>query len=122
MAALAGLSEAEFLECLQQRFGYRLGRLLQVGERHGYPLALVQSAEQVRSGIVVMGNAAHALHPVAGQGYNLALRDVAVLGQVLAAAAQSSTPLGDIGVLKQYHDLQKADQDPGVLRKMDIKA
>ncbi|MEH6568465.1 MAG: 2-octaprenyl-6-methoxyphenyl hydroxylase [Halioglobus sp.] len=106
--------EAEFLECLQERFGYRLGRLQQVGERHGYPLALVQSAEQVRSGIVVMGNAAHALHPVAGQGYNLALRDVAVLGQVLAAAAQSSTPLGHIQVLKQYHDLQKADQDQTV--------
>ena len=106
--------EAEFLECLQERFGYRLGRLQQVGERHGYPLALVQSAEQVRSGIVVMGNAAHALHPVAGQGYNLALRDVAVLGQVLAAAAQSSTPLGDIQVLRQYHDLQKADQDQTV--------
>jgi 2-octaprenyl-6-methoxyphenol hydroxylase len=106
--------DAEFLESLQLRFGYRLGRLLQVGERHVYPLALVQSAEQVRSGIVVMGNAAHALHPVAGQGYNLALRDVAVLGQVLAAAAQSSTPMGDIAVLKQYHDLQKADQDQTV--------
>lgn len=111
---LLSCSEAEFLDCLQQRFGYRLGRLLQVGERHGYPLALVQSAEQVRSRIVVMGNAAHALHPVAGQGYNLALRDVAVLGQVLAAAARSSTPLGDIGVLKQYHDLQKSDQDQTV--------
>ena len=74
-----------FCTALQDRFGYRLGRMLQVGERHCYPLALVQSSEQVRQGVVVMGNAAHSLHPVAGQGFNLALRDVAELGAVLGA-------------------------------------
>ena len=74
----------EFLRHLQLRFGYRLGRLVQVGERHSYPLVLIQSTEQVRQGVVVMGNAAHSLHPVAGQGYNLALRDVAELSNVLA--------------------------------------
>ena len=72
-AALDDCPDHEFLAALQERFGYRLGRLLQVGERHGYPLSLVQCAEQVRQGIVVMGNAAHALHPVAGQGFNLSL-------------------------------------------------
>ena len=71
--------DEEFLEVLQDRFGYRLGRLQQVGQRNAYPLSLVKSAEQVRQGVVVMGNAAHALHPVAGQGYNLALRDVAAV-------------------------------------------
>ena len=103
--------ESELLEKLQKRFGYRLGRMLQVGERHSYPLSLVQSAEQVRRGVVVMGNAAHALHPVAGQGYNLALRDVAVLGRTLAEASADGVPLGDLGVLQQYRDRQQADQD-----------
>jgi len=102
--------EEEFLDALQQRFGYRLGRLQQVGERHTYPLALVQSAEQVRNRVVVMGNAAHAIHPVAGQGFNLALRDVAVLGQVLADAARNSQPLGDLSVLQHYYDKQHDDQ------------
>lgn len=101
----------EFLEKLQKRFGYRLGRMLQVGERQSYPLSLVQSAEQVRKGVVVMGNAAHALHPVAGQGYNLALRDVAVLGRILADASAANEPLGDLKVLQQYRDRQRADQE-----------
>ncbi len=100
----------DFLQELQQRFGYRLGRLLQVGERHEYPLSLVQSREQVRQGIVVMGNAAHALHPVAGQGFNLALRDVAGLGDVLAQGIAAGLPPGDLGVLQRYQRRQHADQ------------
>jgi 2-octaprenyl-6-methoxyphenol hydroxylase len=102
--------EAEFLRALQDRFGYRLGRLEQVGERHSYPLALIRSDEQVRQGVVVMGNAAHTLHPVAGQGYNLALRDVAELARVLAAAAAAGVPYGDLGQLQRYERRQQADQ------------
>jgi 2-octaprenyl-6-methoxyphenol hydroxylase len=100
----------EFLATLQQRFGYRLGRMLQVGERHTYPLSLVQSTEQVRHGIVVMGNAAHALHPVAGQGFNLALRDVAELGRVLATGFAEGLPLGDLALLQRYQRRQQSDQ------------
>lgn len=100
----------EFLAVLQQRFGYRLGRMLQVGERHEYPLSLVQSTEQVRHGIVVMGNAAHALHPVAGQGFNLALRDVAELGHVLAQGLAEGLPLGDLALLQRYQRRQQSDQ------------
>jgi len=102
--------EEKFLEALQDRFGYRLGKLLHVGERHTYPLSLVQATEQVRKNVVVMGNAAHALHPVAGQGYNLALRDVAALGQELAKAQAAGVPLGDLGVLQRYCDGQRGDQ------------
>jgi 2-octaprenyl-6-methoxyphenol hydroxylase len=101
---------AEFLQTLQQRFGYRLGRLLQVGERHEYPLSLVQSSEQVRQGVVVMGNAAHALHPVAGQGFNLALRDVAELGRVPAQGVAEGLPLGDLALLQRYQRRQQSDQ------------
>ena len=107
---LQACPEQAFLATLQDRFGYRLGRLLQVGERHSYPLALVQSSEQVRQGVVVMGNAAHALHPVAGQGYNLALRDVAELGAALAAGMAAGLPPGDLATLERYHRRQLPDQ------------
>lgn len=107
---LRDCGEQEFLRSLQARFGYRLGRLLQVGERHEYPLSLVQSSEQVRQGIVVMGNAAHALHPVAGQGFNLALRDVAELGRVLARGISAGLPPGDLAMLQHYQRRQFADQ------------
>lgn len=100
----------EFLRELQARFGYRLGRLLHVGERHEYPLSLVRSREQVRQGIVVMGNAAHALHPVAGQGFNLALRDVAELGGVLAQGVAAGLLPGDLSLLQRYQRRQQPDQ------------
>lgn len=99
-----------FVKTLQERFGYRLGRLRQVGERVTFPLSLAQSREQVRQGIVVMGNAAHALHPVAGQGYNLALRDVAELGQTLARGIANGLSPGDLGLLQQYQRRQQPDQ------------
>ena len=108
---LRGCDEAEFLQVLQERFGYRLGRLIKVGERHEYPLSLVQSTEQVRQGIVVMGNAAHALHPVAGQGFNLALRDVAALGRVLGAGITAGLAPGDLQTLQRYQQRQQSDQD-----------
>ena len=102
--------EAEFLAALQDRFGYRLGRLTQVGERFSYPLSLLQSEEQVRQGVVIMGNAAHALHPVAGQGFNLALRDVAALAETLAGAIAAGRAPGDLAVLREYEQRQRADQ------------
>jgi 2-octaprenyl-6-methoxyphenol hydroxylase len=107
---LAVCPEDEFLRALQERFGYRLGRMLQVGERHSYPLSLVESSEQVRQGMVVMGNAAHALHPVAGQGFNLALRDVAELAAVLQEGLARGCAPGDLAVLQRYQQRQQPDQ------------
>ena len=107
---LRACTDEEFLAQLQSRFGYRLGRLLQVGARHEYPLSLVQASEQVRQGIVVMGNAAHALHPVAGQGFNLALRDVAALGNVLRDGITQGLPPGDLALLQRYQHQQHSDQ------------
>jgi 2-octaprenyl-6-methoxyphenol hydroxylase len=108
--SLMQADDAAFLARLQREFGYRLGRLEQVGERHCYPLSLVQAEEQVRSGVVVMGNAAHALHPVAGQGFNLALRDVARLASVIADATAAGESPGSLPVLTRYRDAQSADQ------------
>ncbi|MDO6749726.1 FAD-dependent monooxygenase, partial [Gilvimarinus sp. 1_MG-2023] len=83
----------------QQQVGYRSGRILRVGERFSYPLALVRSGEQVRRGLVLLGNAAHSLHPVAGQGFNLALRDTAALAARVLESWSMKRPLGDLTVL-----------------------
>jgi len=117
-AALAW-SDAEFLHELQRRFGFRLGRFLQVGRRFTYPLALTQAAETSAHRCVVVGNAAQGLHPVAGMGFNLGLRDVASLAELLAelvaepARADAGTGAVDAGapaVLAAYDTWRAADR------------
>ena len=105
---LLAVPDEVFLARLQKSFGYRQGRLLRVGERGAFPLQLVEAEEQVRPHAVVVGNAAHSLHPVAGQGFNLALRDVARLARHLAAA--STDELGQLSYLRDYLRLQAGDQ------------
>lgn len=75
------LDDEAFLEKLQQRFGYRLGRLQKTGVRNVYPLSLTESEQLFKGRVVLIGNAAHGLHPVSGQGFNLALRDAALLAE-----------------------------------------
>lgn len=104
---LAELPDREFLAELQQVFGYRLGALTQVGARHLYPLSLIEASEQVRPHLVVLGNAAHSLHPIAGQGYNLSLRDTLALAEALLDSP--ATP-GDFAVLQDYLRRQRLDQ------------
>jgi 2-octaprenyl-6-methoxyphenol hydroxylase len=77
-------SDAEFIAEVQHRFGFRLGRFLKLGRRTMYPLALVQAASTTAPRCVIVGNAAQGLHPVAGMGFNLGLRDVASLAEVIA--------------------------------------
>lgn len=104
---LAALPADAFLDELQQCFGYRMGRFVQLGQRHLYPLSLDISTEQVRRHLVVLGNAAHSLHPIAGQGYNLSLRDaIALVDRLLA----SDAPLGDLATLQAYVAGQQLDQ------------
>jgi 2-octaprenyl-6-methoxyphenol hydroxylase len=104
---LMALDDRVFLSELQGVFGYRLGALTQVGVRHMYPLSLIEADEQVRSHLVVLGNAAHSLHPIAGQGFNLSLRDAASLAEALLAS--DSVP-GDLATLQGYRDRQRLDQ------------
>jgi 2-octaprenyl-6-methoxyphenol hydroxylase len=108
--ALAVAAPAAFLAALQRAFGYRLGRFTRVGERVTYPLSLLEVREPLRRHAVVIGNAAHALHPVAGQGFNLALRDVAALSSVLSAALREGEAPGSPQVLSRYAQRQAADQ------------
>lgn len=104
---LAALDDRSFLDELQSVFGYRLGTLRQVGARHVYPLALIEAQEQIRSNLVILGNAAHSLHPIAGQGFNLSLRDADALAETLL---DSDAPLGDLATLQAYRDRQRMDQ------------
>lgn len=108
------MDDAELLEKLQERFGNRLGKLQQIGERFCYPLVLSLAKEQIRPGLVLLGNVAHTLHPVAGQGLNLALRDTAALVEILQKAHSDAKPLGDMSVLQQYLNRQKSDQDRAI--------
>lgn len=97
-----GLSDEAFLSELQARFGYRLGKLEKVGRRNAYPLRLVRAKQQVRPRLALVGNAAHTLHPIAGQGFNLGLRDVAVLADVIADALAAELDIGEAQVMEKY--------------------
>jgi len=106
---LYALDEAEFLTQLQQRFGYRLGHIKKIGKRHIYPLFLQAATEIVQGRVVIIGNAAHSVHPVAGQGFNLALRDVALLAELIADSFRSSGDIGQQVVLQEYARLREQD-------------
>jgi 2-octaprenyl-6-methoxyphenol hydroxylase len=107
---LLDLDEAPFLNALSQVFGSRLGHFTGVGHRVQYPLRLVSSKVQIASRAVIIGNAAHTLHPIAAQGFNLGLRDAAALAEVLVAARRSGQDLGSQAVLKRYLDARHHDQ------------
>ena len=109
-AELMTATDKDFLQALQESFGYRMGMVEKVGERVAYPLALTTASEQVRRNIVVLGNAAHSLHPVAGQGFNLSLRDVATLADVLGKAKSAGTDFSSLETLERYQQQQLADQ------------
>lgn len=85
IAELRELSEADFLAALQTCFGYRLGRLKGISERHVFPLKMVQAEKAVEGNVFLLGNAAHTLHPIAAQGFNLALYEVAILVETILA-------------------------------------
>jgi 2-octaprenyl-6-methoxyphenol hydroxylase len=105
--AALGWTDAEFLAEVQQRFGFRLGRFLKVGRRSAYPLSLTQSARTSAGRCAIVGNAAQGLHPVAGMGFNLGLRDVACLAETLA---ESSTEPGEPRGLARYDEWRARDR------------
>jgi len=107
---IMGLDDAQFLSRLQERFGYLLGRFVKAGQRHAYPLQLLQARESIRPRMALIGNAMHTLHPVAGQGFNLGLRDVAALAEVVMDARRKGLDIGDSAVLARYADWRQADQ------------
>jgi 2-octaprenyl-6-methoxyphenol hydroxylase len=86
--SLMALNQCAFIKALQEAFGYRQGKVLRVSELASYPLALTKAQQVASHRTVVVGNAAQALHPIAGQGFNLGLRDLTALVSVLQASAE----------------------------------
>jgi 2-octaprenyl-6-methoxyphenol hydroxylase len=124
---LLALDDAAFLAELQARFGWRAGRFTRVGRRASYPLKLTRAATTVSTRAVLIGNAAQALHPVAGQGFNLGLRDAAMLAEVLvstsggdhvARAASGRPDPGDADLLARFEHWRSGDRG-GVIRFTD---
>ena len=105
---LLELDDETFLERAQARFGMQLGAFIKAGRRTAYPLKLVRATEDIRERLVILGNAAHAIHPIGAQGFNLALRDVAALAEVLADDDPGDP--GDTGLLHTYSGWRAKDQ------------
>jgi 2-octaprenyl-6-methoxyphenol hydroxylase len=114
-AELTALDDQAFAAQLLTAFGWRVGRWTRVGRRNTYPLALSRAAETVAGRVVLIGNAAQALHPVAGQGFNLGLRDAATLAEMLAGAAAEP----DFGELLARFAAWRAEDRKGVTRFTD---
>lgn len=102
--------DAHFLTTLQQGFGQRAGTFKAAGRRGAYPLTRVLADRQVLGRCVIMGNAAHTLHPVAGQGFNLCMRDAHVLAQMMNAQVLRGDDIGNTQLLQRYEKARKADQ------------
>ena len=110
---MLSLTDAEFTARLQDTFGYRLGGFSKVGKRAAYPLALTKANGLIARRSVVVGNAAHGLHPVAAQGFNLGMRDVAALCDCIAdARAEQGVAFdcGDTAILENYAQWRRDDQ------------
>ena len=103
------LTDKNFLAALGDAFGYRLGRFTRVGKRSSFPLRLTTSAQLTASRIAIVGNAAHSLHPVAGQGLNLALRDIADLSGLVADAFSRDEDIGSAKLLTTYAAMRDKD-------------
>jgi len=104
-------SDQEFLAELQRRFGFRLGRFLKAGRRVPYPLFLTRATRTSSGRCVIIGNAAQGLHPVAGMGFNLGLRDVASLAELIAErVGQQDADPGSLQLLAQYDAWRTADR------------
>lgn len=109
--ALMQQGDDGFLAELQQAFGWRVGAFTRVGRRAGYPLQLRRATRLAGPRTALVGNAAQSLHPVAGQGFNLGLRDAAALAELLGAAADDGTDPGSGALLARYEQQRRQDRD-----------
>ncbi|MGZ8216088.1 2-octaprenyl-6-methoxyphenyl hydroxylase [Methylomagnum sp.] len=109
VAELLNLSEAEFTARLQAAFGYWLGRIELASRRQGFPLKLIRAERMVAERVALIGNAMHQIHPVAGQGFNLGIRDAAALADRLMAQSAFGGDIGDPRFLANYAKSRQAD-------------
>ncbi len=109
--SIATLSDAEFNQELQTAFGHWLGELSYCGSRGAFPLELVQADSMISDRTVLVGNAVHQLHPIAGQGLNLGLRDIAVLAEMLIQDCGADKDPGADQLLHRFAKSRKEDHD-----------
>jgi len=102
------LNDQQFLNKLQHAFGFRAGIFTQAGKRDSYPLKLVKTDKPIKHRSIAIGNAAHLLHPVMGQGFNLGMRDLSVLATVIADL-EDINQLGDFSMLNRYWSARQDD-------------
>ena len=103
-------NDQHFLDALQETYGDRAGKFQKTGKRFSFPLSQVLAEKQAVGRVVLMGNAAHTIHPVAGQGFNLCMRDAHVLVRYLKEQQVQGADLGDAGILQDYEKSRLSDQ------------
>jgi 2-octaprenyl-6-methoxyphenol hydroxylase len=109
--AVASMDDAAYTALLQQRFGWRLGRILKVGRRNAYALQQLRATALTAARAVLVGNAAQTLHPVGAQGFNLGLRDALTLADEIVGAHREQRDIGDDSTLQRYVARRRADRD-----------
>ena len=103
-------NDQHFLDALQATYGDRAGKFQKTGKRFSFPLSQVLAEKQAVGRVVLMGNAAHTIHPVAGQGFNLCMRDAYVLRRYLTEQVEKNADLGDAAMLQDYEKSRLTDQ------------
>lgn len=107
---LLKLNDDEFCSQLELAFGSWLGAITQVGKRDAYPLVLLQAQQQTYHRMALIGNASHTIHPIAGQGFNLGLRDVQLMASLIEKQLQNQMDIGSFTLLNDYSQKRALDQ------------
>lgn len=108
----------KFIEKLQRLFGWKLGKIQKVSERYCFPLLLSQARRVISHRLILVGNAAQTLHPIAGQGFNLGIRDVMVCANIISEVANYGGDLGDYSILMKYQ-IERKDDCQNIIKLTD---